>query len=357
MIAGAASLSDRRSLEEGEDLLRIVPLAASRAAVSWTLMTVPLPSRTTRRGTPFFTSRPGDGEVEVLFHSSHVDLEGDVDFGDRRRDLLVLGEGAVRARHRRTSSRRGSTRTLFFSFFAFATATTTFGLRVGVLVVDRWCRGLVGTGADATPGRVGRAASPGPGHPCRGGHRDRPERSTAASHAGQGRLPVRAGRTGSANRARRRRGRAGSSSLRRDSTEAASAFVGRFVGPDRVCLANTSYRRHHANRGGRPLVPASPCRPPGPICSFRFSSEFSAGPGRARAQRHAAGPLPLFPADNWWNADVSAAPRRRGQRRASSRGSARRRGLHPDFGGDAGATRRSTACRTSSCPGRSRSSR
>ena len=45
-------------------------------------------------------------------------------------------------------------------------------------------------------------------------------------------------------------------------------------------------------------------------------------------------PLPLFPADNWWNVDVSAAP--------VDAGSAsyidfigRNVGLHPDFGGDA----------------------
>src|SRR5881227_2360112 len=48
------------------------------------------------------------------------------------------------------------------------------------------------------------------------------------------------------------------------------------------------------------------------------------------------GPLPLFPSDNWWNVDVSAAP--------VDPGSAgyvnfigRDVGLHPDFGGDADA--------------------
>ena len=46
------------------------------------------------------------------------------------------------------------------------------------------------------------------------------------------------------------------------------------------------------------------------------------------------GPLPLFPADNWWNVDVSAAP-------LDPQGGAfldfigRNDGLHPDFGGDA----------------------
>lgn len=46
-------------------------------------------------------------------------------------------------------------------------------------------------------------------------------------------------------------------------------------------------------------------------------------------------PLPLFPANNWWNTDVSAAP-------TDSSGDAfltwigKTKGLHPDFGGDAG---------------------
>src|SRR5512146_3170437 len=48
------------------------------------------------------------------------------------------------------------------------------------------------------------------------------------------------------------------------------------------------------------------------------------------------GPLPLFPADNWWNADVSAAPA--DPNSASyvafiNNGGTRR--LHPDFGGEA----------------------
>ena len=45
------------------------------------------------------------------------------------------------------------------------------------------------------------------------------------------------------------------------------------------------------------------------------------------------GPLPLFPADNWWNVDVSGAP----IDPASDSFLAfvgRSRGLHPDFGGD-----------------------
>ncbi len=47
------------------------------------------------------------------------------------------------------------------------------------------------------------------------------------------------------------------------------------------------------------------------------------------------GPLPLFPADNWWNADVSAAPL---DARSDSflQFVGLTKGLHPDFGGDAG---------------------
>ena len=48
------------------------------------------------------------------------------------------------------------------------------------------------------------------------------------------------------------------------------------------------------------------------------------------------GPLPVFPADNWWNADVSAAPVDSGSAGFIAfigNGSTRR--LHPDFGGEA----------------------
>ena len=56
----------------------------------------------------------------------------------------------------------------------------------------------------------------------------------------------------------------------------------------------------------------------------------------ARRGCRAAGPLPLFPADNWWNADISSAPVDAGS--ASfiayiNNGGTRR--LHPDFGGEA----------------------
>lgn len=46
-------------------------------------------------------------------------------------------------------------------------------------------------------------------------------------------------------------------------------------------------------------------------------------------------PLPLFPLDNWWNADVSAAPVDPGSAAFINYVGATR-GLHPDFGGDSG---------------------
>jgi hypothetical protein len=47
------------------------------------------------------------------------------------------------------------------------------------------------------------------------------------------------------------------------------------------------------------------------------------------------GPLPIFPADNWWNVDISTAPvDARSASFISFIGTTR--GLHPDFGGDAG---------------------
>ncbi|MEO8586673.1 MAG: hypothetical protein ABI584_10970 [Acidobacteriota bacterium] len=48
------------------------------------------------------------------------------------------------------------------------------------------------------------------------------------------------------------------------------------------------------------------------------------------------GPLPLFPADNWWNADVSAAPVDVNSA-AFIAWIGAAKGMHPDFGGDAGA--------------------
>ena len=59
------------------------------------------------------------------------------------------------------------------------------------------------------------------------------------------------------------------------------------------------------------------------------------------------GPLPLFPPDNWWNTDISAAPvDPNSAAYISFIGPTR--GMHPDFGPDSG---------DPSSPDRSRSSR
>jgi hypothetical protein len=61
-------------------------------------------------------------------------------------------------------------------------------------------------------------------------------------------------------------------------------------------------------------------------------------------------PLPLFPADNWWNTDVSAAPvDPHSAAYINFLGSGV--GLHPDFGGDSDP---SPAWSTSRCPAPSR---
>ena len=59
-------------------------------------------------------------------------------------------------------------------------------------------------------------------------------------------------------------------------------------------------------------------------------------PGFAQAQRNGTlpAPLPLFPADNWWNVDVSAAPVDTNSVNFINFIGATV-GLHPDFGGDA----------------------
>src|SRR5512144_1745188 len=49
------------------------------------------------------------------------------------------------------------------------------------------------------------------------------------------------------------------------------------------------------------------------------------------------GPLPLFPPDNWWNVDVSAAPLDPNSATFIAWIGAGT-GLHPDFGGNAGTT-------------------
>ena len=61
-------------------------------------------------------------------------------------------------------------------------------------------------------------------------------------------------------------------------------------------------------------------------------------PSPARAQPVQNGPLPqplpLLPADNWWNLDVSRAPLDPGSQGFIDYVGGTR-GLHPDFGGDA----------------------
>lgn len=57
-------------------------------------------------------------------------------------------------------------------------------------------------------------------------------------------------------------------------------------------------------------------------------------PAGAQPVRNGALPSPLFPADNWWNADVSAAPRDPSEAALLAFIGASK-GLHPDFGGDA----------------------
>ena len=82
-----------------------------------------------------------------------------------------------------------------------------------------------------------------------------------------------------------------------------------------------------------PLARAGPPRALLLALSLLTASAVSAQPGGALP-----GPLPLFPADNWWNADVSAAP-------VDSRSASYINfigagvGLHPDFGGDCGSVR------------------
>jgi hypothetical protein len=66
-----------------------------------------------------------------------------------------------------------------------------------------------------------------------------------------------------------------------------------------------------------------------------FAAAFAAAPlaGQAVQGGQLPGPLPLFPPDNWWNADVSAAPVDPNSAAFISWIGASR-GMHPDFGGD-----------------------
>ena len=92
-----------------------------------------------------------------------------------------------------------------------------------------------------------------------------------------------------------------------------------------------------------------PCRPgrPGKSCPAASAGRFGAlllllvlpalAAGQPVRNGPLPGPLPLFPADNWWNADVSEAPRDPNET-AILAFIGTGKGLHPDFGGDASQT-------------------
>jgi len=84
-----------------------------------------------------------------------------------------------------------------------------------------------------------------------------------------------------------------------------------------------------------PLRGAAPARP----AAGALLLVLLAGPAAGQAVRNGPlpGPLPLFPADNWWNADVSTAPRDPNEA-ALLAFIGTGKGLHPDFGGDASAS-------------------
>lgn len=68
--------------------------------------------------------------------------------------------------------------------------------------------------------------------------------------------------------------------------------------------------------------------------SIAFASLFLAAAAGAQVNGPLPQPLPLFPADNWWNVDVSAAPLEPGGAAFLQR-IGNGTPLHPDFGGDA----------------------
>ncbi len=70
------------------------------------------------------------------------------------------------------------------------------------------------------------------------------------------------------------------------------------------------------------------------LCGLALLAGAHAGPAQPVRNGPLPGPLPLFPADNWWNVDVSAAPRDPDEAAILAFIGASR-GLHPDFGGDA----------------------
>jgi len=74
-----------------------------------------------------------------------------------------------------------------------------------------------------------------------------------------------------------------------------------------------------------------------PFLALAFAALLIAPAARAQAQQNGPlpQPLPLFPGDNWWNLDVSAAPLDPGSANFIDY-VGRTTGMHPDFGGDAG---------------------
>src|SRR5215471_19889836 len=68
------------------------------------------------------------------------------------------------------------------------------------------------------------------------------------------------------------------------------------------------------------------------ICLGMLQSGAQAQSGPPERIGQLPGPLPLFPADNWWNQDISAAPIDPGSAQFIAYVGTSRR-LHPDFGG------------------------
>ncbi len=67
------------------------------------------------------------------------------------------------------------------------------------------------------------------------------------------------------------------------------------------------------------------------VCLFLAGPAFAQAPVAGGAL---PGPLPLFPPDNWWNTDISAAPVDANSAAFIAFIGGATRGMHPDFGGD-----------------------
>ena len=87
--------------------------------------------------------------------------------------------------------------------------------------------------------------------------------------------------------------------------------------------------RTHARPGAPGLAPSAR----GTLLLLLLAAAASA-PAQPVRNGPLPGPLPLFPSDNWWNVDVSAAPRDPDEAALLSF-IGPGKGLHPDFGGDA----------------------